>query len=66
VDREGKAELLPGTDQIVFSNGFAFDGRGNLCVTILTRNAVVRLVPPPGRGRASRFSGRRARSRRPW
>jgi sugar lactone lactonase YvrE len=33
VDRTGTAELLPGTWQIVFPNGLAFDSRGNLYVT---------------------------------
>jgi sugar lactone lactonase YvrE len=33
VDRKGNAERLPGSEQIVFPNGFAFDGRGNLYVT---------------------------------
>ena len=33
LDRNGNAELLPGSDQIVFPNGFAFDDRGNLYVT---------------------------------
>lgn len=33
VDRTGNAELLPGSWQIVFPNGSAFDNRGNLYVT---------------------------------
>jgi sugar lactone lactonase YvrE len=33
VDRTGNAELLPGTWQIVFPNGLAFDSCGNLYVT---------------------------------
>ena len=33
VDRKGNAERLPGSEQIVFPNGFAFDDRGNLYVT---------------------------------
>ena len=33
LDRKGNAELLPGSEQIVFPNGFAFDDRGNLYVT---------------------------------
>ena len=33
VDRKGNAELLPGSEKIVFPNGFAFDERGNLYVT---------------------------------
>ena len=33
VDRKGNAELLPGSEKIVFPNGFAFDARGNLYVT---------------------------------
>ena len=33
VDPKGNVELLPGSDQIVFPNGLAFDDRGNLYVT---------------------------------
>jgi len=33
VDRYGAVELLPGSEQIVFPNGLAFDHRGNLYVT---------------------------------
>jgi len=33
VDRKGTLDLLPGTGQIVFPNGLAFDDRGNLYVT---------------------------------
>jgi len=33
LDRKGNAELLPGSDGIVFPNGVAFDDRGNLYVT---------------------------------
>jgi sugar lactone lactonase YvrE len=33
LDRKGNAELLPGSDGIVFPNGLAFDDRGNLYVT---------------------------------
>jgi streptogramin lyase len=33
VDREGQIELLPGSDQIFFANGLAFDDRGTLYVT---------------------------------
>jgi sugar lactone lactonase YvrE len=33
VDRKGNAQLLPGSEKIVFPNGFAFDERGNLYVT---------------------------------
>jgi sugar lactone lactonase YvrE len=33
LDRQGNAELLPGSEQIVFANGLAFDDRGNLYVT---------------------------------
>jgi len=33
LDRKGNAELLPGSEQIVFANGLAFDDRGNLYVT---------------------------------
>jgi sugar lactone lactonase YvrE len=33
LDRRGNAELLPGSEQMVFPNGLAFDDRGNLYVT---------------------------------
>ncbi len=33
VDREGQKELLPGSNQIFFANGLAFDDRGTLYVT---------------------------------
>jgi sugar lactone lactonase YvrE len=33
IDRDGEAERLPGSEQIVFPNGLAFDDRGNLYVT---------------------------------
>jgi sugar lactone lactonase YvrE len=33
VDRQGRAVLLPGTEQIVAANALAFDHRGNLYVT---------------------------------
>ena len=33
VDREGQKELLPGSGQILFANGLAFDDRGTLYVT---------------------------------
>jgi sugar lactone lactonase YvrE len=33
VDREGQAELLPGSDQIVFANAIAFDDRGTMYIT---------------------------------
>lgn len=33
VDRQGQATRLPGTEQMVFPNGLAFDSRGNLYVT---------------------------------
>ena len=33
VDRKGNAERLPGSEKLVFPNGFAFDARGNLYVT---------------------------------
>jgi len=33
VDRSGAVEMLPGSEQIVFPNGLAFDDRGNLYVT---------------------------------
>jgi sugar lactone lactonase YvrE len=33
VDREGQKELLPGSDQILFANGLAFDDRGTLYIT---------------------------------
>jgi sugar lactone lactonase YvrE len=33
VDPDGNIVLLPGTDQIIFPDGLAFDQRGNLCIT---------------------------------
>ena len=33
LDRKGNAELIPGSDGMVYPNGFAFDDRGNLYVT---------------------------------
>jgi len=33
LDRKGNAELIPGSDDMVYPNGFAFDDRGNLYVT---------------------------------
>jgi len=33
VDRKGNAERLPGSEQMILPNGFAFDDRGNLYVT---------------------------------
>ncbi len=33
LDRKGQLELLPGSDQIFFANGLAFDDRGTLYVT---------------------------------
>ena len=33
VDRQGQKELLPGSNQIFFANGLAFDDRGTLYVT---------------------------------
>jgi hypothetical protein len=33
VDPEGRSELLPGSDQIVFANAIAFDDRGTMYIT---------------------------------
>ena len=38
MDREGQIELLPGSDQIFFANGLAFDDRGTLYITESVRS----------------------------
>jgi sugar lactone lactonase YvrE len=43
MDRKGKVELLPGSNQIFFANGLAFDDRGTLYIT----ESVSLMGPPP-------------------
>jgi sugar lactone lactonase YvrE len=43
MDRWGNIELLPGSDQIFFANGLAFDDRGTLYIT----ESVSLMGPPP-------------------
>jgi sugar lactone lactonase YvrE len=43
MDRKGAIELLPGSNQIFFANGLAFDDRGTLYVT----ESVSLIGPPP-------------------
>lgn len=43
MDRRGNIELLPGSNQIFFANGLAFDNRGNLYVA----ESVSLIGPPP-------------------
>jgi sugar lactone lactonase YvrE len=45
VDREGQKELLPGSNQILFANGLAFDDRGTLYVT--ESLSMLSTGPPP-------------------
>jgi len=46
MDREGQIELLPGSDDIFFANGLAFDNVGTLYVT----ESASPFSTPPGRG----------------
>ena len=46
LDREGQIELLPGSDDIFFANGLAFDNVGTLYVT----ESVSPASTPPGQG----------------
>jgi sugar lactone lactonase YvrE len=58
VDPKGNAILLPGTDQIYFGDGLAFDQRGNLYVTEMTsfENPISTCAPLPfGEGRIWRI-----------
>ena len=48
VDRKGQKELLPGSDQIFFANGLAFDDRGTLWVAESV--SLVSPGPPPAFG----------------
>jgi len=50
IDREGQKELLPGSDQIFFANGLAFDDRGNLYITESVSIASPGPPPVPGPG----------------
>jgi sugar lactone lactonase YvrE len=50
VDREGQKELLPGSNQIFFANGLAFDDRGTLYVTESVSTAVIVGGKPAGPG----------------
>ena len=47
MDREGNIELLPGSDQIFFANGLAFDDRGTLYIT---ESLSMDSPPAPGPG----------------
>jgi sugar lactone lactonase YvrE len=47
VSRDGTAERLPGTEDILFANGLAFDKLGNLYVTDTIGGAVWK-IPPGG------------------
>jgi len=46
MDREGQIELLPGSNQIFFANGLAFDDVGTLYIT----ESVSPFSSPPGQG----------------
>jgi sugar lactone lactonase YvrE len=45
VDRKGNIELLPGSNQIYYANGLAFDDRGTLYIT--ESNTLVSMDPSP-------------------
>jgi sugar lactone lactonase YvrE len=47
INREGQKELLPGSNQIFFANGLAFDDRGNLYIT---ESVSMPSPPTPGPG----------------
>jgi DNA-binding beta-propeller fold protein YncE len=47
MDRMGNIELLPGSDQIFFANGLAFDDRGTLYVTESVSLSIILPPVPP-------------------
>src|SRR5512135_2631664 len=50
VGRDQEIELLPGSNQIFFANGLAFDDRGNLYVTESVSTTVIADNKPAGPG----------------